>query len=98
MRTRLILILCPQLLWKRKTQKKAKVFVNPYTLLNKGWSLFVDTGFCRTLDTLSGNVNNVFIKTLCTGHLLDSCEGPQSYLLLVTVPQMTRVCVEASVD
>lgn len=38
------------------------------------------------------------IKALYIGHLLDSYEGPQSYLLLVTVPQMTRVCVEASVD
>lgn len=40
----------------------------------------------------------ICIKRLWNGHLLDSYEGPRSYMQLVTVPQMTPLCDEAFVD
>lgn len=79
MRTRLIPILCPHLLWKRK------ITPSGYTpkLVRK---------------EINQQIKKRYVNYGAWANLLDSCEGPLLYLLLVTVPQMTRVSVEASVD
>lgn len=96
-RTRLIPILWPHLLWKTKKQKKKEHSFTQKQVTKKHIEQITEKWYLNLLNNCSFTEHEL-IKALYIGHLLDSYEGPQSYLLLVTVPQMTRVCVEASVD